>query len=178
MTEVYISFDVEANGPIPGFKEYSMASLGACVVGETEKSFYAVLKPISENFISEAMAVHGISMEEQKKGLDPAEGMKKFSEWVESVGKNKRIVFVSFGEFDYLFLKWYLVNYGFPKLGGPNWLDMKSYYMGMAKTDFGSTTKKKIPSFLKGSRKHTHNALDDAVEQAELFELMLKNNKN
>ena len=30
-SEIYFSVDIEANGPIPG--EFSMTSLGACVVG-------------------------------------------------------------------------------------------------------------------------------------------------
>jgi len=41
------SVDIESSGPIPG--EYSMLSIGACVVGNTKDSFYAELKPISKS---------------------------------------------------------------------------------------------------------------------------------
>ena len=35
MPDTYISVDIEASGPVPG--EYSMLSLGACVVGATDR---------------------------------------------------------------------------------------------------------------------------------------------
>ena len=43
--ELYISVDIEAAGPVP--VEYSMLSIGACVVGSPEVSFYIELKPIN-----------------------------------------------------------------------------------------------------------------------------------
>ena len=36
--ETYISVDVEAAGPIPG--AYSLLAIGACVVGNINKTFY------------------------------------------------------------------------------------------------------------------------------------------
>ncbi|MGI0072274.1 MAG: hypothetical protein ACREA3_00470 [Nitrosotalea sp.] len=59
--EIYISVDIEASGPIPG--EYSMLSLGACVVYDTSKTFYREFKPISENYLAEAIQVSGFSLE-------------------------------------------------------------------------------------------------------------------
>lgn len=52
-SEIYISVDIEASGPIPG--EFSMLSLGACIVGDTGNTFYAELKPINDNFIKRAV---------------------------------------------------------------------------------------------------------------------------
>ena len=54
-SELYFSVDIEIAGPIPG--KYSMLSLGACVVGMPDKSFYVELKPISKEFIPEAIKV-------------------------------------------------------------------------------------------------------------------------
>lgn len=42
--EVFISVDIEASGPIPG--EYSLLSIGACMVDNPDESFYAELKPV------------------------------------------------------------------------------------------------------------------------------------
>ena len=43
-SELYISVDVETSGPIP--VEFSLLSLGACIVGNTSKTFYAEIKPL------------------------------------------------------------------------------------------------------------------------------------
>lgn len=66
---LYISVDIEADGPIPG--PYSMLSFGAAVAGvqdadgftaaDPEKlTFYRELRPISEEFVPEALAVSGL----------------------------------------------------------------------------------------------------------------------
>ena len=62
--ELYISVDVETSGPIPA--EFSLLSLGACVVGNTSKTFYAEIKPLNDNFIKQALEVSGLSIEELK----------------------------------------------------------------------------------------------------------------
>ena len=45
--ETFISVDVEASGPTPG--EFSLLSIGACVVGAASEQFYVELKPITRN---------------------------------------------------------------------------------------------------------------------------------
>jgi DNA polymerase III epsilon subunit-like protein len=58
----YIMVDVETDGPIPG--DYSMISFGAVLVNEElDKTFYSELKPISDNYIEEALQVSGFSRE-------------------------------------------------------------------------------------------------------------------
>ncbi|UVO07431.1 hypothetical protein LW347_16325 [Pectobacterium polonicum] len=61
LPELYISVDVEVDGSIPG--PYSMLSLGMQVIGKDESDFYfySELKPISENFVQEALAVSGLN---------------------------------------------------------------------------------------------------------------------
>lgn len=170
--EVYISFDVEAFGPIPG--TFSMTSLGACVSNDQSKTFYRVFKPITDNVELGTIDIHNITVEYAKKdGVEPSEGIKDFVNWCRFVAGGRRIVLVSFGEFDYMYLKWYLVTYGYPEIGGPNWLDMKSMIKGALNCKWGETVKRKIPPHFFGSARHTHNALDDAIEQAQLFENLL-----
>lgn len=172
--ETFISVDIEASGPIPG--EYSMLSIGAAVVGDLSKTFYIELKPINDNFIQRALDVTKFSMQELKeRGTEPSEAMKKFEEWVLGVCKqDARPVFVAFNAtFD-----WSFVNYYFHKFLGRNpfgisGLDIKAYYMGMKRCNWGETVKRKINNEFPSKTKHTHNALDDAIEQAEIFEKML-----
>ncbi len=170
-----ISVDIEASGPIPG--EFSMLSLGACVVGNRSMKFYVELKPINANFLQIALDVCKLSMEELSvSGQDPEKAMESFKDWVVRVSGNRRPVFCSFGTFDWMFAKWYLVRFGDPDLFGPNGCDMKSYYSGMMNAGFSASRKKEMDRRFLPAGKHTHNALDDALEQAEMFEKFLEYN--
>lgn len=175
--EIYISVDIEASGPIPG--EYSMLSLGACVVGDISKTFYVELKPINDNYIERALNVSGFSMEELKeKGTEPAKAMKDFADWIQQVAGEGRPVFVAFNAtFDWSFVNYYFHRFSQRNPFGISGLDIKAYYMGMKSCSWGETTKKKLDPNFKSSRKHTHNALDDSIEQAEIFEKILKSKK-
>lgn len=177
--ETYILVDMEASGPIP--EVYSMLSVGACVVGDMSKTFYVELKPVNDNYIQEVLNVTGFSMEELKKnGTEPKKAMGNFEKWIKTeAAPNSRAVFVSFGTFDWMFVQYYFYKYLGRKPFGFNSIDIKSYYMGMTDCDWKGTTKKRIRKAnprLTSQRKHTHNALDDAIGQAELFEKMLKFN--
>jgi len=173
--EIYISVDVEASGPIPG--EYSMLSLGACVVGEPSKTFYAELKPISEKYIERALAVSGLSLDGLKqKGNEPARAMKDFEEWLKQVCADEgRPVFVAFNAtFDWSFANYYFHRFLGNNPFGISGLDIKAYYMGAMGCSWGETTKQKLASQFKSNKPHTHNALDDAKEQADIFGKILK----
>ncbi|MBI4066586.1 3'-5' exonuclease, partial [Candidatus Gottesmanbacteria bacterium] len=105
--ECYISVDVEAAGPIPW--TYSLLSIGACVVGSPEQSFYSELVPINDAFVAEAMVVHGFSLEKLKQaGEAPAAAMARFEQWILQVSDGGRPVFVAFNAtFDWMFVHWY-----------------------------------------------------------------------
>lgn len=175
--EIYISVDIEASGPIPG--EYSMLSIGACVVSNTKKNFYVELKPLSEKYVQQALEVSKFSLSDLKlKGTEPAQAMRTFADWINQVAVEKKPVFVGFNAtFD-----WSFVNYYFHKFFGKNpfgisGLDIKAYYMGMKKCSWSDTIKKKVRADFPSKTQHTHNALDDAIEQAEIFEGCLKLDK-
>ncbi len=172
-SEIYISVDIETAGPIPG--EYSMLSLGACVVGETSKTFYVELKPMSAKFITSALEVSKLSLERlEKEGIEPASAMAKFEEWVNKVSEGRRVVFVAFNAtFDWSFTHYYFIRFLGRDPFGISGLDIKAYYMGKLNTSWSDTVKKKITEKFSSTQKHTHNALDDAKEQAEIFEKLL-----
>lgn len=172
--ELYVSVDIEASGPIPG--EFSMLSLGACVVGHPEKCIYLELKPDSPKHDPEAVEVTGFDLELlAKTGLEPQEAMQKLAAWVGEVGADAgKSVFVGLNApFD-----WSFVNYYFHKYLGQNpfgfaALDIKAYYMGAFNLEWRETKSSHMATSLGPKRAATHNALDDARYQAELFDLML-----
>ena len=176
-TETYISVDIEATGPIPG--EYSMLSLGACVVGHPEESFYVELKPISDHFLADALEVTGFSLDSLKKaGRNPSEAMKEFQGWVESATGDTRPVFVGFNAtYDWQFVNWYLHCYTGSNPFGFAGLDIKAYFMGMSGRLWGETTSSQLPAEFRPDVPQTHNALDDARAQASVFQKMLHFNR-
>ena len=172
MKELYISVDVETAGPIPA--EYSMLSLGACLVNDINKTFYVELKPINSNYIAEALDVCGLSMEYLIEfGTDPLTAMQAFNDWIAAL--KGRPVFVGFNTpFDWSFVNYYFIKYLGNNPFGHNALDLKAYYMGLMRCRWSQTVKGKIPARFKSKLPHTHNALQDAQEQAGLFANLLK----
>jgi hypothetical protein len=172
--EILVSVDIEADGPIPGV--YSMLSLGAARVDGAGKDFYVELQPVSTQFVPEALAVSGLDREVlARTGVEPGEAMRRFRQWLAAL--DGRPVFASFSSWDWLFVFYYLVRYAGDSPFGHSSLDMKSFYMGKYGTDWRETTKRAIgktrPHLLEGLGPHTHNALDDAREQAALLRRIL-----
>ncbi|GAB4046647.1 exonuclease domain-containing protein [Catellatospora paridis] len=178
--DMYFSVDVEADGPIPG--PYSMLSFGAAVAGTmgeafartdpTAATFYRELRPISDEFVPAALEVSGLDREAlQREGADPEVAMREFSRWVTTTAGEHRPVFVAYpASFDWMFVYWYLIRFtGASVFGHSGCLDVKTAYAIRAGVPFGRAHKRAMPKQLLSTRPHTHHALDDAVEQADLF---------
>ncbi len=173
--EVFISVDVEADGPIPG--DYSMSSLGACLISSVKVGFYRELKPISDKFIPEAVRVSGLDRNRLViDGTEPRVAMEQFADWLQSVcGTNHQPVFVALNAtFDWMFVHWYFVHFcGQNPFGIAGW-DIMAYYAGITrKCSWAEAKKERMENEFLSLRPHTHNALDDAREQAEIFQRLL-----
>lgn len=173
-TEVYISVDIETSGPFP--PAYSMLSIGACLVGESDTSFYIELRPISEQAVAEAIKIVGKPLEHfATNGREVKVAMEEFERWVESVSRERIPVFVGFNAaFDWAFVNWYFHTYLERNPFGIGPIDVKSYFMGLRGCSWEETRSSRIPEIFKGAAKQTHNALDDARSQAQMFERMLQ----
>jgi hypothetical protein len=119
LEEVYVSVDIETAGPVPG--EYSMLSLGACLVENPTEQFYS------------------------------------FN-----------------ASFDWSFVNWYFHVFLGENPFGIGTLDIKSYYMGLSGCLWQETTSSQLPPNLQPSHRQSHNALDDAIAQAEIFKKLLQ----
>ena len=171
--EIYFSIDVETAGPIPA--EFSMLSLGASLVNQPEHFYYAELKPINENFVPEALAVSKFEMSVLKiEGEEPSAAIKKFKNWVEITAGASKPIFVGFNAgFDWSFVNWYFHKFTGGNPFGFAPLDIKSYYMGAFGCLWSETTSSRLSPEIQPTTKATHNALDDARAQAEIFSNLL-----
>lgn len=174
--EIYISVDVEASGQIPG--EFSMLSIGACAVGEKDKTFYIELQPINDNFVAENVAVTGLSFEELKtSGEEPLSAMQKFEKWIMQVSGDAAPVLVAWNaSFDWMFVDWYFRKFLGRNPFGLGGVDIKAYFMGKENVGWSRAKKRFVYEKFPTEYAHTHNALDDALEQADIFEKMLADN--
>jgi ribonuclease T len=171
--EIFVSVDVETSGPIPGI--YSMLTIGACAVDDPGRTFACSIKPIGDGADLEAMKVTGLSLDDlRRSGLEPAAAMRAFADWLAGLALDKEnIVFVGLNApFD-----WAFVNYYFHRFVGINpfgftALDIKAYYMGVTGCRWDETKSSAIAARLKPTLDGTHDALRDAVYQAELFRLV------
>jgi ribonuclease T len=171
--ELYVSVDVETAGPIPG--KYSLLSIGACDAYNQERFFSCELKPLNKNAVPEALKVSNLSLEKlQANGLVPEVAMRNFAGWLASLAnEQQKIVFVGLNApFD-----WSFVNYYFHMFLGENpfgftALDIKALYMGVVGCEWSDTTSNKMSTRLKPTRHGDHDALRDAIFQAELFRLI------
>ncbi|WP_326575146.1 exonuclease domain-containing protein [Streptomyces sp. NBC_00487] len=178
---LYISVDVEADGPIPG--PYSMLSFGAAVAGRQDadgftaadpeqRTFYRELRPISEEFVPEALAVSGLDRQRlAEKGAEPGAALRRFSSWVREVSADAQPVMCGYpASYDWTFLYWYLIRFtGESPFGHSGCLDMKTLYATKAGIPLRAVSKRTMPQHLLSRRRHTHHALDDAIEQADLL---------
>lgn len=171
--EIYISVDVETSGPIPG--EYSMLSIGACDALHPANTFYCELKPITNNALADDIAVTGFTLEGlARDGLTPEAAMQAFSDWLtDAAGKRKRRVFVGLNApFDWSFVNYYFHRFLGSNPFGHSALDLKALYMGAVGCSWRNTTGSNMAAQLKPRLSGTHNALDDALYQGELFRLI------
>ncbi|HEV2799138.1 MAG TPA: hypothetical protein VGW12_01505 [Pyrinomonadaceae bacterium] len=174
MREIYVSTDVETDGPIPG--PHSMLSVGSAA--------YLADKTLLSTFTANLETLPGASghpetMQWWKTQPEawaacrtdlqtPADAMKKYVAWLKALPG--RPIFVAYPVvFDYMFVQWYLHQFAgespFSFIG----LDIKSYAMAILKKDFRHVVKSSMPRHWFDDLPHTHKALDDAIEQGALF---------
>jgi len=156
--------DIESDGPIPG--DYSMISFGAVLVNnDLNETFYGRLKPISEKFIPEALAVSGHTREEVLFFDDPKKVMVDFAEWVKTVCKDRAIFISDNNGFDWMFICWYFHHFTGENPFGFSSQNLGSLYKGLEKDTF------KTFKHLRKT-KHTHHPVDDAKGNAEALLIM------
>ena len=129
--EPYVSVDVETAGPNPS--QYSLLSIGACLVSRPAVTFYVELQPLTPDTVPSALAVHGLSLERlSREGLGPREAMQRLADWLAASLAGVQPVFVGFNApFDWMFVNDYFHRFLGHNPFGHSALDIKAFYMGL-----------------------------------------------
>jgi hypothetical protein len=180
--DAYFSADVETDGPIPG--PFSMLSFAIVYAGsfdgcqfERPKSydlaFYKELKPISSQFQEEALRVNGLDRDRLcKEGQTPEKAMVEAYQWVKDSCGGANPILVAYPlSFDWSWLYWYFIRFsseGSP-FGYSRCFDIKTALSIKARIPISRAGRARLSPSLGSSRAHTHHAIGDAIEQAEIF---------
>ena len=180
MREIYVSTDVETDGPIPG--PHSMLSFASAAY-RADKTLVSTFEANLETL--DGAAGHPETMawwrtqpeawEACRRDVRPAaEAMPDYVRWLE--GLPGKPVFVAYpAGFDFLFVYWYLIRFAGESPFSFAALDMKTLAMALMKCSYRDATKRNMPRrWFESSHRHSHIALDDAIEQGALFCNMLK----
>ena len=179
MAEIYVSTDVEADGPIPG--PHSMLSFASAAY----RADKTLLGTFSANLATLPEATPEPRTMEWWRGQpeawaacradprDTAAVMPEYVAWLKDLpGKP---VFVAYpAAFDFLFVYWYLIRFVGESPFSHSALDVKTYAMALLGTGYRDSTKRNMPPNWFDDLPHTHVALDDAIGQGALFCNMLK----
>jgi ribonuclease T len=169
-----ISVDVETAGPNPN--SYALLSIGACTVTQPRKTFYVELKPDHNDFQPQAIEIHGLDLARLTlEGEPPKEALIRFEQWLKKVVPDDlRPIFLAFNApFDWMFVNDYFHRYIGHNPFGHNALDIKAFYMGASGASWKMTSGDEMRKQFLGGKSLTHNALQDAIEQAVIFEQIL-----
>jgi DNA polymerase III alpha subunit (gram-positive type) len=178
VAEVYVSTDVETDGPIPGPHSLLSFASAAYVADKTLLgTFTANLKPLP------GAAPHAATMswwqqhpeawaEARREPQDPEEALPRYLRWLQALPG--RPVFVAYpAGFDFMFVYWYLVRFAGESPFAFSALDVKTLAMALLRCEYREAVKRNMPKRWFDPLPHTHKALDDAIEQGALFCNML-----
>lgn len=183
MSEIYVSTDVETDGPIPG--PHSMLSFASAAY-QADKTLIATFSANLETLpgatvhpkTAEWWATQPQAWAACRTNLEaPLAAMKRYCGWLKSLPG--QCVFVAYpAGFDFLFVYWYLMHFVGESPFSHSALDIKSFAMAVMKSDYRASTKRNMPKHWFDPLPHTHIALDDAIEQGALFCNMLAENRS
>lgn len=177
-SEIYVSTDVEVDGPIPG--PHSMLSFGSAayladktLVSTFDANLHTLPGATADPETMAWWAKHPEAWKVCRSELrDPAEVMPSYARWLDELPHPP--VFVGYpAAFDFMFVYWYLRRFAGRSPFSFSALDIKTMAMVMLDKPYRRVSKRKMPPRWFDELPHTHVALDDAIEQGALFCNML-----
>ena len=174
MAEIYVSTDIEADGPIPG--PHSMLSFASAAFRDD--------KTLVSTFTANLELLPGASGEPKtmqwwatqpeawaaarSNCRDAAVVMPEYVAWLKALpGKP---VFIAYpAAYDFMFVYWYLIRFAGESPFSHSALDIKTLAMAALGSEYREATKRNMPRGWFEEKPHNHVALDDAVGQGVLF---------
>lgn len=178
---LFLSVDIEADGPIPG--PHSMLSIGAVAIkidGTIVDTFSANLTALKgaspcPDTMEEFWAKYPVAWAEATKNpCDHVAVMQDYRKFIDNLPD--RPVFIGYpASFDHAFHHWYLVRFTGDDPCGHHALDLKTLAATMLKIPYRDARKSCFPErWFEGAPAHDHVALTDAMEQAIMGINMLR----
>jgi hypothetical protein len=183
MTEIYVSTDVESDGPIPGIHSMLSFASAAYFADKTLLSTFSANLELLPNATPhpstmEWWKTQPEAWERCRKDLQkPEKAIGEYFSWLKSLPGKPVFVAYPVG-YDFTFIYWYLIRFAGESPFGHNGLDIRSYAMALLKRGYKESGKNNMPKRWFDDKPHTHTALDDAIEQGALFCNMLIENTN
>ena len=184
ITEIIVSTDVEADGPIPG--PHSMLSLASAAYlpdHTLHDTFSVNLQPLPDAGTDRRTMQWWAQFPEawaacRKDAIDPARAMADYFAWLQALPG--RPIFLGWPAcWDFMWVYWYLVRFTGERPFRETALDVRSYAMAMRRSPFHRTARTYLPKrWFDEDLPHTHVALDDALEQGRVFCNMHRENLN
>lgn len=195
---IVFSLDVEASGPIPG--PWWMCSLGICRTDDVRIGWQAELKPLVLPGLSEsddpgalevvAKGLPGVRWDParppeensravrahfESRGREPREALLELKAWLlHQSGPDRAVLMGSPATYDFMWIYWYWWRFlrEMPVFGYSG-LDLRSYFMGMHGVGFLGTGKERYLKHYPNSFAHTHDPLEDARQQGQIWHDMV-----
>jgi hypothetical protein len=174
LDEIYVSTDVETDGPIPG--PNSMLSFASAA--------YRADKTLIDTFTRNLELLPGASPDPRSAAWwktqpeawescragarPPEEVMREYLAWLKNLPG--RTVFVGYpAAYDFMFVYWYLIRFTGESPFSHSALDIKTLAMVALRRPYRDSIKRNMPARWFDDLPHKHVALDDAIGQGALF---------
>ena len=178
MPEIYVSTDVESDGPIPGPHSMLSFASAAYTADKTLLSTFSANLDLLPGAVGHPAtmvwwATQPVAWAACRIDLQPPEqALHAYVVWLKTLPGTP--IFVAYpAGFDFLFVYWYLIRFAGESPFSHSALDIKTYAMALLKIEYRATVKRAMPQHWFGPHPHTHVALDDAIAQGTLFCNML-----
>lgn len=183
MPEIYVSTDIETNGPAPGIHSMLSFASAAYLADKTLISTFSANLTLLPNTISnpdtmkfwedfpQAYAACRTNLQ------DPEIAIPAYVQWVKDLPGKPAFLAYPAG-FDFSFMYYYMHRFAGESPFSCTAIDIRSYAMAMQQSEFREILRRTLPpEWFEPNIPHTHIALDDAIEQGLLFCNMLAINR-
>ena len=187
MAELYVSLDIETDGPAPGLN--NMLALGAAVFsrdGKPGPTWYSTLEPCVGAAAHPETAAWWQTQPEAwaevcKDRRHPDEALPDFVAWLEGLGAKKLVAAAWPAAFDFAFVNYYCHRFVGRNPLGFACLDLRSLAQGLTYSrgyyDLRENQMRQLQGQVDRTGLREHVAVDDAIEQGRLLVALLARTK-